>query len=128
MWLISFSLAKVGNLPAEVAHLYEEMNAKDKKVAELRAIIASKDASIQRFIKTNGSNVPYPKEVAYSNIINQSFAEAKAIQEEKCVLAKKAQALVSAISSMHLYNFKMFAHERLGFNSTIFGLFIAYCF
>jgi len=73
------------------------MQAKDKRMAELREVIATKDTSIQRFIKQNGSNVPYAKESSYTKIITDSYAEVSRIQTEKCALASKAMDLVCRV-------------------------------
>ncbi|EPS41714.1 hypothetical protein H072_4379, partial [Dactylellina haptotyla CBS 200.50] len=87
-------IENVSNLPAELAHLYEELANKDKRVHTLKESIRQKDASIQRFIRQNGSQVPYPKEAAYNKAISDSFKEINAIQDEKCKLAKRATELI----------------------------------
>ncbi|KAF3939851.1 hypothetical protein ABW19_dt0206290 [Dactylella cylindrospora] len=87
-------IENVSNLPAELAHLYEELAAKDKRVHALKQSIAQKDTSIQRFIRQNGSQTPYPKEAMYHKAINDAYKEIGTIQDEKCALAKKAMTLV----------------------------------
>ncbi|KAF2711845.1 hypothetical protein K504DRAFT_465580 [Pleomassaria siparia CBS 279.74] len=83
----------VANLPAEVTHLYEEVQAKDALIQECRLVIAQRDSSLQKFIKLNGSLVQNPKEEPYSKIIQQQFDKSLALQEEKLVLVDKAMVL-----------------------------------
>ena len=91
----SFHLsAAVANLPAEIQHHLEEIQAKDQVVQECRNTINSHDRSLQKFIKMNGSNVKNPKEEPYGKIILQNYKQAKTIQEEKVALAEKAAMLV----------------------------------
>lgn len=87
-------IENVANLPAELQHLYEEMNSKDKRIHQLRTNINQKDASIQRFLRANGTLVVYPKETAYTKSIHETFTEIKVVQDEKIQLAKKAQSLI----------------------------------
>lgn len=86
----------MANLPAEITHLYEEMQAKDLQISELRAAIQQRDNSLQKFIKLNGSLVQNPKEEPYSKVILQNYERAQVLQEEKIGLSEKAAALVSA--------------------------------
>lgn len=85
----------VANLPAEIAHLLEEIQAKDRVVQECRNTIVARDGSIQKFLKTNGAGQPNPKEEAYAKNIMASFDKAQTIQEEKIGLSEKAAHLVS---------------------------------
>ncbi|KZF22441.1 hypothetical protein L228DRAFT_248130 [Xylona heveae TC161] len=84
----------VANLPAEVAHLLEEIAAKDKVIQECRAVITARDNSIQKFIKLNGSLQINPKEDSYSKTIAQNFDRAQILQEEKVGLSEKAAVLL----------------------------------
>jgi hypothetical protein len=86
----------VANLPAEITHLYEEMQAKDQQIQDLRAAIQQRDNSLQKFIKLNGSLVQNPKEEPYSKTILQNYERAQVLQEEKIGLSEKAAALVSS--------------------------------
>ena len=89
----------VANLPAEIAHLLEEIHAKDQVVQECRNTIATRDNSIQKFVKLNGTGLPNPKEEGYCKLVKDNFERAKALQEEKCTLAEKQALLVSLPSS-----------------------------
>ncbi|KAF2653476.1 hypothetical protein K491DRAFT_717979 [Lophiostoma macrostomum CBS 122681] len=84
----------VANLPAEIAHLYEEVQAKDQQIQECRSLIMSRDTSLQKFIKLNGSNLQNPKEEPYSKTIQQSYDRAQILQEEKIGLVEKAASLM----------------------------------
>ncbi|KAF2196311.1 hypothetical protein GQ43DRAFT_476444 [Delitschia confertaspora ATCC 74209] len=84
----------VANLPAEITHLYEEMQAKEQQIQDCRAIIQARDSSLQKFIKLNGPIVQNPKEEPYSKIILQNYERAQVLQEEKIGLSEKAAALL----------------------------------
>jgi inhibitor of growth protein 3 len=91
-WLTFLAVA---NLPAEITHLYEEVQAKDAQIQELRAAIQQRDNSLQKFIKLNGSLVVNPKEEPYNRVVIQNYERAQILQEEKIGLVDKAAALVS---------------------------------
>ncbi|PGH12438.1 hypothetical protein AJ79_04274 [Helicocarpus griseus UAMH5409] len=82
------------NLPAEINHLMEEIQAKDKIIQECRATINSRDTSLQKFIKQNGSHVPNPKEDSYSKTILQNMDRSQVLQDEKILLSEKASVLL----------------------------------
>ncbi|KAL4917121.1 inhibitor of growth proteins N-terminal histone-binding-domain-containing protein [Aspergillus aurantiobrunneus] len=84
----------VANLPAEITHLMEEIQAKDKIIQDCRSTINSRDASIQKFIKLNGSLTPNPKEEQYSKAVLQNIDRSQQIQDEKIHLSEKACILL----------------------------------
>ncbi|KAL4961256.1 putative PHD finger domain protein [Aspergillus stella-maris] len=84
----------VANIPAEINHLMEEIQAKDKIMQECRATINSRDASIQKHIRLQGSLVSHPKEEAYSKAILQNLDRSSQIQDEKIQLSEKACILL----------------------------------
>ncbi|KAL4869704.1 hypothetical protein BDV12DRAFT_74885 [Aspergillus spectabilis] len=84
----------VANLPAEINHLMEEIQAKDKIIQDCRSVINSRDSSIQKFIKANGSLTPNPKEDQYSKIIMQNLDRSHQLQDEKIHLSEKACILL----------------------------------
>lgn len=84
----------VANLPAEIAHLLEEIQAKDRTIQECRNTIHTRDNSIQKFIKANGSHIPNPKEEAYSRTVLANYDRAQIVQEEKVGLSEKAAIIV----------------------------------
>ena len=88
----------MANLPAEIAHLLEEIQAKDRVVQECRNTIATRDSSIQKFLKLNGAGQANPKEEGYCKIVMDSYDKAQLVQEEKVGLSEKAALLVSFFS------------------------------
>ncbi|PYH43589.1 putative PHD finger domain protein [Aspergillus saccharolyticus JOP 1030-1] len=84
----------VANLPAEINHLMEEIQAKDKTIQECRTTINSRDSSLQKFIKLNGSLTPNPKEEQYSKTILQNLDKSQLLQDEKIQLSEKACVLL----------------------------------
>lgn len=82
------------NLPAEIHHLMEEIQAKDKIMQECRATINSRDGSIQKFIKFNGSLAPNPKEEQYSKSVVDNLDRSYELQDEKIKLSDKACVLL----------------------------------
>ncbi|EEP76843.1 conserved hypothetical protein [Uncinocarpus reesii 1704] len=84
----------VANLPAEISHLMEEIQAKDKIIQECRALINSRDGSLQKFIKLNGSHALNPKEESYSNAILQNMDRSQVLQDEKIALSEKAAVIL----------------------------------
>ena len=89
----------VANLPAEIAHLLEEIQAKDRVVQECRSAVNTRDNSIQKFLKANGCSQANPKEEAYVKNAMANFDKARIIQDEKVSLSEKAATLVSYILS-----------------------------
>jgi inhibitor of growth protein 3 len=81
-------------LPAEIAHLYEEAQAKQDMINDCNAIINSRDSTIQKFIKQNGSLVVNPKEDEYSNTVKKNFIKMQELQDEKLALLQKSCVLV----------------------------------
>jgi inhibitor of growth protein 3 len=97
----------VANLPAEISHLFEEIQAKELKIQECRKVIEQRDNSIQKNVKINGGLVPHPKEVQYTKTILENYDRAEALQEEKIQLTKRAEILVgtfihSSYLALHL--------------------------
>ena len=92
----------VANLPAEIAHLLEEIEAKDRVMQECRNTIHLRDSSIQKFLKQNGTGHANPKEDVYAKTILANFDKAKVVQEEKVCLSEKAGVLVSSSHSLCL--------------------------
>ncbi|THC98718.1 hypothetical protein EYZ11_001781 [Aspergillus tanneri] len=84
----------VANLPAEISHLMEEIQAKDKIIQDCRTTINSRDNSLQKFIKLNGSLTPNPKEEQYGKTILQNLDKSQQLQDEKIQLSEKACVLL----------------------------------
>ena len=90
----------VANLPAEIAHLLEEIQAKDRIVQECRSFVNARENSIQKFLKANGAGQANPKEETFVKNVLTSYDRAHAVQEEKVSLSEKAATLVSAVPSL----------------------------
>ena len=82
-------------MPGEIHHLYEEIQAKDRIIQDCRNIIASRDSSIQKWVRMNSAGQPNPKQEAYCKIIRENYEKAEKIQAEKIAMAEKAALLVS---------------------------------
>ncbi|KAL8667348.1 MAG: hypothetical protein Q9168_007287, partial [Polycauliona sp. 1 TL-2023] len=84
----------VANLPAEMAHLLEEIQAKDRVVQDCRSNVASRDTSIQKFLKINGAGQANPKDDHHSKAILADYDKAKTYQEEKISISDRAALLL----------------------------------
>lgn len=80
----------MANIPAEISHLLEEIQAKDLQIQVFRDEINKRDAQLQKWVRTNGGHVPNPKEEAFSKTINECYDKCDILQAEKCGLAEKA--------------------------------------
>ncbi|RKF62551.1 putative phd-finger domain-containing protein [Erysiphe neolycopersici] len=85
---------RVANLPNEVAFMYEEIEQKDKQIAECLNIISKHDTTLQNWVRKNGGHIPNPKESFISKIIIDKYDKAQALQSEKIALAQKCQLVV----------------------------------
>ncbi|KAI5203273.1 hypothetical protein AUEXF2481DRAFT_28393 [Aureobasidium subglaciale EXF-2481] len=84
----------VANLPAEIAHLLEEIQAKDQHIQDLRDVINSRDKSIQNFVRAQGGHVKNPKEEGLTKVIMANFDSIEILQAEKLGLSEKAMRLL----------------------------------
>lgn len=86
----------VANLPAEIAHLLEEIQAKDQAVVKLRKDINKNDTSIQQHLKSQDFNCsnPHPKDKVYCDAVCSYFDKAQTAQNEKVALSDKAALLL----------------------------------
>ena len=80
----------VANLPAEIAHLYEEANAKQLLINECNATIATHDGNLQRQVKQQGTQNVHPKEPLLVKAVRDAYARAAQLQDEKIALVAKA--------------------------------------
>ncbi|KAK5002089.1 hypothetical protein LTR28_011847, partial [Elasticomyces elasticus] len=84
----------VANLPAEIAHLLEEIQAKDQQIHQCRDTIAQRDNALQKWVRANGANVRNPKEEAFSKTILANMDRAEILQAEKVALSEKAMIVL----------------------------------
>jgi len=88
----------VANLPAEIAHIYEELQAKDKLLKEQRDMLTARDNSLQKHIRQHGSLSEHPKEAQYVEQIRRLHRSIMELQDEKLVLCQKAVELVGLMT------------------------------
>ncbi|KAI5367144.1 Putative inhibitor of growth histone-binding protein [Septoria linicola] len=84
----------IANIPAEVTHLLEEIQAKDLQIAAFKDEIHKRDAQLQKWVRVNGGHVLNPKEEAFSKTINDCYDKCEILQAEKCGLSEKAQIVL----------------------------------
>lgn len=80
----------VNNLPAEIAHLLEEITAKDSEIVHCREAITDKDNIIQKHVRANPTLLKHPKEDAFTKIILSNYDRMQALQNDKVGLSSKA--------------------------------------
>ena len=84
----------VANLPAEIAHLLEEIQAKDEIVQQCMNNVHQRQSSLEKHIKANGAKVKHPKEDQMSKAVKENFEKAQQLQDDKCALSVKANSLL----------------------------------
>ncbi|KJZ79067.1 hypothetical protein HIM_01218 [Hirsutella minnesotensis 3608] len=83
---------RVQNLPEEIRFMQEEIADKDRQYNECIRTIEDRDAKIQKWIKSNGSLEPNPKEELLRAQIRDSYARADKLSQDKLALAQRLQA------------------------------------
>lgn len=81
---------RVANLPEEMKFIQDEIADKERQIQICQDIITSRDSSLQKWVRANGSLVPNPKEAQLSKVILENFDKIELLQDEKCALAEKA--------------------------------------
>ena len=84
----------VANLPAEIAHLLEEIQAKDSTIEDCKKAIDKRDLSIQKQLKANGMATPVTHDKMLVDHCLGQYDKAQALQKEKCSLSEKATMLL----------------------------------
>ncbi|KAH6895116.1 inhibitor of growth proteins N-terminal histone-binding-domain-containing protein [Thelonectria olida] len=85
---------RVQNLPEEIRFIQEEIADKDRQYAECVRTIDDRDGKIQKWIKTNGSHQPNPKEDLLRAQVRENFAKADHLSQEKISLMQKLQVIM----------------------------------
>ena len=85
---------RVQNLPEEVRFVQEEILDKDRQYNECIRMIEDRDGKIQKWIKTNGSHEPNPKEDSLRAQIRENFAKADRLSHDKIALTQKLQLVM----------------------------------
>ncbi|EXJ83642.1 hypothetical protein A1O1_07266 [Capronia coronata CBS 617.96] len=78
------------NLPAEINHMMEEIQAKDKDLQKFLSVVTQKESNLQKHIKVNGVLAPHPKENEYSELIKKNYELGLQLQDQKITLSEKA--------------------------------------
>ncbi|KIX07733.1 uncharacterized protein Z518_02387 [Rhinocladiella mackenziei CBS 650.93] len=78
------------NLPAEINHMMEEIQAKDKDLQKYLSVINQKDTTIQKHLKVNGVLTPHPKENEYAELVKKNYELCVELQDQKTALSEKA--------------------------------------
>ncbi|KAF7559590.1 hypothetical protein G7046_g4556 [Stylonectria norvegica] len=84
---------RVQNLPEEIRFIHQEIADKDRQTAECIRIIEDRDGKLQKWIKTNGSHEPNPKEDSLRAQVRENYDRADQLSKDKLVLHAKMQAL-----------------------------------
>ena len=82
------------NLPAEICHMMEEIQAKDREMQKYQSAINAKDGSLQKHLKLNGILNAHPKEKEYADTILKNYDLCQEIQNQKIALSDKACVLL----------------------------------
>ncbi|KID74682.1 Inhibitor of growth protein 1 [Metarhizium brunneum] len=82
---------RVQNLPEEIRFMHEEITDKDRQYNECIRMIEDRDGKIQKWIKSNGSHEPNPKEELLRAQIRDNFAKADRLAQDKIALTQKLQ-------------------------------------
>lgn len=85
---------RVQNLPEEIRFMEEEVADKDRQYNECLRIIEDRDAKIQKWIKSNSSHEPNPKEDLLRAQIRDNYARADKLSQDKIALTQKLQAVM----------------------------------
>lgn len=88
-------VSDLDNVPAELAHILEEIRDKDLKFYETRKRIQQRDSQIHKFIKANGSLAENPKEAPAYSKIRADFEKAMILQQQKCDLSNTGLYIIS---------------------------------
>ncbi|KAI8690585.1 hypothetical protein LRP88_07853 [Fusarium phalaenopsidis] len=85
---------RVQNLPEEIRFIQEEIADKDRQYNECIRVIEDRDGKIQKWIKTNGSHEPNPKEELLRAQVRENYARADQLSQEKIALHQKMQLIM----------------------------------
>ncbi|CAN6627378.1 chromatin modification-related protein Yng2p [Trichomonascus vanleenenianus] len=83
------------NLPAELAHILEEIGDRDLKFYDTRKRIQQRDNQIHKFIRAHGSLAENPKEGPSYPKIRADFEKAMQLQQQKCDLSNTGLYIIA---------------------------------
>ncbi|TRX93135.1 hypothetical protein FHL15_006003 [Xylaria flabelliformis] len=84
---------RMANLPEEVRFIQDEIADKDRSYHDCIKTIEECDNKIQRFIRSNGSHHPNPREAQLREMIRDNYTRAEKLADEKVTLSQRAQTL-----------------------------------
>ncbi|KAI1756977.1 inhibitor of growth proteins N-terminal histone-binding-domain-containing protein [Xylaria castorea] len=84
---------RMANLPEEVRFIQDEIADKDRSYHDCIKTIEECDNKIQRFIRSNGSHHPNPREAQLRDTIRDNYTRAEKLADEKVALSQRAQNL-----------------------------------
>lgn len=85
---------RVQNLPEEIRFIQEEIADKDRQHAECLRLIEDRDGKIQKWIKSNGSHEPNPKEELLRAQVRENYHRIDQLSKEKVALHHKQQVIM----------------------------------
>ncbi|PHH92222.1 hypothetical protein CDD83_8333 [Cordyceps sp. RAO-2017] len=85
---------RVQNLPEELRFMQEEIADKDRQYNECIRMIEDRDGKIQKWIKSNGSLEPNPKEDHLRAQIREFYSRADQLSKDKIAMAQRLQAVM----------------------------------
>lgn len=85
---------RVQNLPEEIRFIQEEIADRDRQYTECIRTVDDRDGKIQKWIKTNGSHEPNPKEDLLRSQVRDNYARADQLSQEKVSLHQKMQLIM----------------------------------
>ena len=73
-------------MPAEIAHLLEEIETKDRIASESNETISKYDTSLQKHVRAYTCRVTHPKKELYEKIIRGEFTKQEHLRNDTCSL------------------------------------------
>ncbi|OAA64067.1 PHD finger domain protein [Cordyceps fumosorosea ARSEF 2679] len=108
---------RVQNFPEEIRFMQDEIAEKDRHYNECIRMIEDRDAKIQKWIKTNGSHEPNPREDLLRSQIRENYAKADRLAQEKIDLARKLQVTMDKhLRSLDIQIKLLYDRAEPGFN------------
>lgn len=109
---------RVQNLPEEIRFTHDEIQDKDRSFNDCVRLIEDRDAKIQKWIKTNGSSEPNPKEENLRTQIRDAYARADQLSKDKIALTQKLQHQVDKhIRNLDLHIKQLYDRNEPGFQN-----------
>ncbi len=85
---------RTANLPAELKHFSDEIEAKDKEYDGCLSVARKAEEAMQKWYRINGPQQVNPKEEGLTKLARENYAKAELLSDEKIALAKKMDFLL----------------------------------